>query len=42
MRLDLVMVIDHFHNIFPSAIWDEELTWIAGQRSTPAERLRVA
>jgi phthiodiolone/phenolphthiodiolone dimycocerosates ketoreductase len=37
MRLDLVMVIDHLQNTFPSAIWDEELTWIAGQRFTPHE-----
>ena len=37
MRLDSVMLIDHFQNVFPSAIWDEELTWLAGQRSTPHE-----
>jgi len=37
MRLDSVMVIDHFQNVFPSAIWDKELTWLAAQRSTPHE-----
>ncbi|AKK30699.1 methylene-tetrahydromethanopterin reductase [Mycobacterium sp. EPa45] len=37
MRLDSVMVIDHFQNIFPTAIWDRELTWLAAQRSTPNE-----
>ncbi|WP_235683607.1 LLM class flavin-dependent oxidoreductase [Mycolicibacterium fluoranthenivorans] len=37
MRLDSVMLIDHFQNIFPSAIWDEDLTWLARQRRTPHE-----
>jgi phthiodiolone/phenolphthiodiolone dimycocerosates ketoreductase len=37
MRLDSVMVIDHFQNIFPTVIWDRELTWLAAQRSTPHE-----
>jgi phthiodiolone/phenolphthiodiolone dimycocerosates ketoreductase len=37
MRLDSVMVIDHFQNVFPTAIWDSELTWLAGQRSSPHE-----
>jgi phthiodiolone/phenolphthiodiolone dimycocerosates ketoreductase len=37
MRLDSVMVIDHFQNILPTAIWDEELSWIATQRLTPHE-----
>ena len=31
------MVIDHFQNIFPRAIWDTELTWVAAQRPTPHE-----
>jgi phthiodiolone/phenolphthiodiolone dimycocerosates ketoreductase len=35
MRLDSVMVIDHFQNVFPTAMWDSELTWLAGQRSSP-------
>lgn len=37
MRLDSVMVIDHFQNVFPSAIWDRELTWLAAQRPSPHE-----
>ena len=37
MRLDSVMVIDHFQNVFPSAIWDTELTWLAAERPTPHE-----
>ena len=37
MGLDSLMVIDHFQNIFPSVIWDEELTWLATQRPTPHE-----
>ena len=37
MRLDSVMLIDHFQNVFPSVIWDKELTWLAAQRSTPHE-----
>ena len=37
MRLDSVMVIDHFQNIFPRAIWDRELTWLAAQRPSPHE-----
>ena len=31
------MVIDHFQNVFPSAIWDRELTWLAAQRPSPHE-----
>jgi phthiodiolone/phenolphthiodiolone dimycocerosates ketoreductase len=37
MRLDSIMLIDHLQNIFPSAIWDREMTWLAAQRSTPHE-----
>ncbi len=37
MRLDSVMLIDHFQNVFPTDIWDKELTWLAAQRSTPHE-----
>lgn len=37
MRLDSVMVIDHFQNVFPRVIWDEDLTWLAAQRRTPHE-----
>ena len=37
MRLDSIMVIDHFQNVFPSVIWDRELTWLAAQRPSPHE-----
>ena len=37
MRLDSVMVIDHFQNLFPDVIWDRELTWLAAQRPTAHE-----
>ena len=37
MRLDSVMLIDHFQNVFPGVIWDKELTWLAAQRPTPHE-----
>jgi phthiodiolone/phenolphthiodiolone dimycocerosates ketoreductase len=37
MRLDSLMVIDHVQNLFPQAIWDKDLTWLASQRSTPHE-----
>jgi phthiodiolone/phenolphthiodiolone dimycocerosates ketoreductase len=37
MRLDSVMLIDHSQNLFPTAIWDAELTWLAAQRPTPHE-----
>jgi phthiodiolone/phenolphthiodiolone dimycocerosates ketoreductase len=36
-RLESVMAIDHFQNIFPTAIWDEEFSWVATQRPTPHE-----
>ncbi len=36
-RLDSVMLIDHFQNVFPTVIWDRELTWLAAQRPTPHE-----
>lgn len=35
MRLDSVMVIDHFQNVFPTALWDQELTWLAKRKHTP-------
>lgn len=35
MRLDSVMVIDHFQNVLPTAIWDPEFTWLAKRRATP-------
>lgn len=37
MGLDSVMVIDHFQNLFPTAIWNRELTWLAAERRTPHE-----
>ncbi|WP_322860410.1 LLM class flavin-dependent oxidoreductase [Mycobacterium europaeum] len=37
MRLDSVMLIDHFQNVFPSVIWDRQLTWLAAQHPTPHE-----
>ncbi len=37
MRLDSVMLIDHFQNVFPTVIWDKQLTWLAAQRPTPHE-----
>jgi len=32
------MTIDHFQNIFPSAIWDEQFSWLAVRRATPHEQ----
>jgi phthiodiolone/phenolphthiodiolone dimycocerosates ketoreductase len=32
-----LMAVDHFQNIFPTAVWDEEFTWLAAQRRTPHE-----
>lgn len=37
MRLDSIMAIDHFQNIFPTALWNREFTWLAAQTSTPHE-----
>ena len=36
-RLDSLMAVDHFQNIFPTAIWDEGFSWLAAQRPTPHE-----
>ena len=35
VRLESLMAIDHFQNVFPTAVWDEELTWLAARRPTP-------
>lgn len=35
IRLDSVVVEDHFQGFLPTAIWDEELSWLATQSSTP-------
>lgn len=37
MRLESVMVIDHFQNVFPTSIWDRDLTWLATRRTSPHE-----
>jgi phthiodiolone/phenolphthiodiolone dimycocerosates ketoreductase len=37
MRLDSIMAIDHFQNVFPTAIWTPEFSWIAAERQTPHE-----
>ncbi|MCE5291955.1 MAG: LLM class flavin-dependent oxidoreductase [Nocardiaceae bacterium] len=37
MRLDSAMVIDHFQNVFPTAVWDKDLTWMAAQHPSPHE-----
>lgn len=37
MRLDSVMLIDHFQNVFPQALWDSDFTWLAAQRPSPHE-----
>jgi phthiodiolone/phenolphthiodiolone dimycocerosates ketoreductase len=35
IRLDSVVIEDHFQGSLPTAIWDEELSWLAAQGSTP-------
>lgn len=37
IRLDSVVVEDHFQGFLPTAIWDEELSWLAAQSPTPHE-----
>jgi phthiodiolone/phenolphthiodiolone dimycocerosates ketoreductase len=37
MRLDSIMLIDHFQNIFPQSMWNADLTWLATQRPSPHE-----
>lgn len=32
-----LMTIDHFQNVFPTAIWDEEFSWLAGRGRSPHE-----
>ena len=36
-RLESLMLIDHFQNVFPQAVWDPEFTWVAAQRPSPHE-----
>ena len=35
--LQSLMAIDHFQNVFPTAVWDEQFSWLAARRSTPHE-----
>ena len=37
IRLDSVLTEDHFQTFFPTAIWDEELSWLAAQSPSPHE-----
>jgi len=37
MRLESVMVIDHFQNVFPQALWNRDFTWVADRRPSPHE-----
>lgn len=32
-----LMTIDHFQNIFPTAIWDQQFSWLAARRPSPHE-----
>ena len=32
-----LMTIDHFQNIFPTAIWDQEFSWLAARGRSPHE-----
>ena len=36
-RLESVMLIDHFQNVFPRALWDSDFTWLAARRPSPHE-----
>ncbi|HZR44963.1 MAG TPA: LLM class flavin-dependent oxidoreductase, partial [Ktedonobacteraceae bacterium] len=36
-RLDSVWVLDHFQGLIPSAIWDQQFSWDAGQHESPHE-----
>lgn len=37
LRLDSIMVIDHFQNFVPAAVWDERFSWLAARRPSPNE-----
>ncbi len=37
IRLDSVMVADHFQSLFPAALWDKEFSWVAAQNLSPHE-----
>lgn len=36
-QLDSVFIWDHLQDFVPSAIWDEELTWLAAESKSPHE-----
>jgi phthiodiolone/phenolphthiodiolone dimycocerosates ketoreductase len=36
-QLDSVFIWDHIQDFFPSAIWDEEFTWLAAGSESPHE-----
>ncbi len=35
IRLDTIVVEDHFQDFYPTTIWNEELSWAAAQSPTP-------
>ena len=37
MRLESLMLIDHFQNVFPQALWNTDFTWVAARRPSPHE-----
>jgi len=37
MRFDCLLLWDHLQDIFPSALWEKEFTWVAGENETPHE-----
>jgi phthiodiolone/phenolphthiodiolone dimycocerosates ketoreductase len=37
MQLDSVFIWDHLQDFFPSAVWDEEFSWLAGEGASPHE-----
>lgn len=36
-RLESVMLIDHFQNVFPRDLWTPDVTWLATRRPSPHE-----
>ena len=34
---DTFMLWDHFQDIFPSALWGRDFTWLAGENASPHE-----
>jgi phthiodiolone/phenolphthiodiolone dimycocerosates ketoreductase len=37
MRLESLILIDHFQNVFPQALWNTDFTWVAARRPSPHE-----